>query len=129
MRDRGYTRVLAVARARVVARIREVNATTESHTLAAGTHVHRVVEVASLHIARLRDVLVQRVGDGKGVEDESLAAAIGSQSDHLRAHSVELTTAIEAHVREVAAVTEQSRTIASAARQIERLNTGPACCR
>lgn len=124
MRERGYTRLLAAARARVVERIREVNATTESHTLAAGAHVHRVVEVASHHIARLRDVLVQRVGDGKGAEDESLASAIGSQSDHLRAYSIELTGAIEAHVREVAAVTEQSRSIASAARQIERLNTG-----
>jgi myosin heavy subunit len=105
-------------RERVVARVQQVNQTTETDVLAAGRHVHRVVEVAHRHIARLREVLAGPVGN----EDSDLARAIRSQSDHVRQHTVSVGKAVADHATQVAAVAEQVRSITVAAREIERLN-------
>jgi hypothetical protein len=109
---------LRKARERVVARVRQVNQSTETDVLAAGRHVQRVVEVAHRHIARLRDVLAGPVGN----EDSDLARAIRSQSDHVRQHTASVGTAVAEHATQVAAVAEQVRSITKAAREIERLN-------
>jgi myosin heavy subunit len=109
---------LRKARERVVARVRQVNQTTETDVLAAGRHVQRVVEVAHRHIARLREVLAGPVGN----EDSDLARAIRSQSDHVRQHTASVGTAVAEHATQVAAVAEQVRSITKAAREIERLN-------
>jgi len=106
------------ARDRVVARVREVNKTTETDVLAAGRHVHRVVEVARRNIARLREVLPGPVGN----EDSDLARAIRSQSDHVRQHTTSVTKAVAEHATQVGAVAQQVRSITQAAREIERLN-------
>ncbi|HMG57655.1 MAG TPA: hypothetical protein VK601_29345 [Kofleriaceae bacterium] len=106
------------ARERIVARVREVNQTTETDVLAAGRHVQRVVEVAHRHIARLREVLAGPVGN----EDSDLARAIRSQSDHVRQHTVSVGKAVAEHATQVAAVADQVRSITTAAREIERLN-------
>jgi myosin heavy subunit len=105
-------------RERIMARIHQVNQTTETDVLAAGRHVQRVVEVAHRHIARLRDVLAGPVGD----EDSDLARAIRSQSDHVRQHTASVGKAVAEHATQVAAVAAQVRSITSAAREIERLN-------
>jgi hypothetical protein len=109
---------LRKARERIVARVRQVNQTTETDVLAAGRHVQRVVEVAHRHIAHLRDVLSGPVGN----EDSDLARAIRSQSDHVRQHTASVGTAVAEHQAQVAAVAEQVRSITKAAREIERLN-------
>ena len=109
---------LRKARERIVARVRQVNQTTETDVLAAGRHVQRVVEVAHRHIAHLRDVLAGPVGN----EDSDLARAIRSQSDHVRQHTASVGTAVAEHATQVAAVAEQVRSITKAAREIERLN-------
>jgi len=106
------------ARERIVARVREVNQTTETDVLAAGRHVQRVVEVAHRHIARLREVLAGPVGN----EDSDLARAIRSQSDHVRQHTVSVGKAVAEHATQVAAVAGHVRSITTAAREIERLN-------
>jgi hypothetical protein len=105
-------------RERVIARLRQVNKTTEDDVLGAGRHVQRVVEVAHRHIARLRDVLSGPVGD----EDSDLARAIRSQSDHVRQHASSVGKAVTEHAVQVAAVAVQVRSITAAAREIERLN-------
>jgi len=105
-------------RERIVARVREVNQTTENDVLGAGRHVHRVVEVAHRHIARLREVLAGPVGN----EDSDLARAIRSQSDHVRQHTSSVGTAVAQHATQVAAVAEHVRSISAAAREIDRLN-------
>jgi myosin heavy subunit len=109
---------LRKTRERIVARIRQVNQTTEADVLAAGRHVQRVVEVAHRHIAHLRDVLAGPVGN----EDSDLARAIRSQSDHVRQHTASVGKAVAEHATQVAAVAAQVRSITSAAREIERLN-------
>jgi hypothetical protein len=109
---------LRKARERIVARVQQVNQTTETDVLAAGRHVHRVVEVAHRHIARLREVLAGPVGN----EDSDLARAIRSQSDHVRQHTVSVGKAVTDHATQVGAVAEQVRSITAAAREIERLN-------
>jgi myosin heavy subunit len=109
---------LRKARERIVARVRQVNTTTETDVLAAGRHVHRVVEVAHRHIARLREVLAGPVGN----EDSDLARAIRSQSDHVRQHTSSVGKAVAEHATQVAAVADQVRSITKAAREIERLN-------
>ena len=109
---------LRKARERIVARVRQVNQTTETDVLAAGRHVQRVVEVAHRHIAHLRDVLAGPVGN----EDSDLARAIRSQSDHVRQHTASVGTAVAEHATQVAAVADQVRSITTAAREIERLN-------
>ena len=109
---------LRKARERIVARVRQVNQTTETDVLAAGRHVQRVVEVAHRHIAHLRDVLAGPVGN----EDSDLARAIRSQSDHVRQHTASVGTAVAEHATQVGAVAEQVRLITKAAREIERLN-------
>ena len=109
---------LRKARDRVVARVRQVNQTTENDVLAAGRHVQRVVEVAHRHIAHLRDVLAGPVGN----EDSDLGRAIRSQSDHVRHHTASVGTAVAEHAAQVAVVAEQVRSITKAAREIERLN-------
>ena len=105
-------------RERVLARVRQVNKTTEDDVLAAGRHVHKVVQVAHRHIARLRDVLAGPVGN----EDSDLARAIRDQAEHVRQHSATVSKAVTAHAVQVAAVAEQVRSISAAAREIERLN-------
>ncbi|HET9620927.1 MAG TPA: hypothetical protein VFP84_06165 [Kofleriaceae bacterium] len=109
---------LRKVRERILGRVRQVNKTTEDDVLAAGRHVHKVVEVAHRHIARLRDVLAGPVGN----EDSDLARAIRSQSDHVRQHSASVGKAAAEHAVQVAAVAEQVRSISAAAREIERLN-------
>ncbi len=109
---------LRKTRERVVARVRQVNQTTETDVLAAGRHVHRVVEVAHRHIARLREVLAGPVGN----EDSDLARAIRSQSDHVRQHTASVGKAVAEHAAQVSAVAAQVRSITAAAREIERLN-------
>jgi len=120
MTTRAYTALdrLRRLRERILARVRQVNKTTEDDVLAAGRHVHKVVEVAHRHIARLRDVLAGPVGN----EDSDLARAIRSQSDHVRAHSSSVGRAVAEHAVQVQAVAEQVRSISTAAREIERLN-------
>lgn len=105
-------------RERVVARVRQVNKTTEDDVLAAGRHVQRAVEVAHRHIARLREVLAGPVGN----EDSDLARAIRSQSDHVRQHVANVGKAVAEAATQVSAVAEQVRTISGAAREIDRLN-------
>ena len=105
-------------RERIIARVRQVNKTTEDDVLGAGRHVHRVVEVAHRHIARLRDVLSGPVG----AEDSDLARAIRSQSDHVRQHVTSVGRAVAEHASRVGAVADQVRSITAAAREIERLN-------
>lgn len=105
-------------RGRALARIRQVNQTTQDDTLAAGRHVHRVVDLARGHIARLRDVLAGPVGD----QDSDLARAIRDQADHVRRHGVTIGSAVAEHVEQVGVVAEQVRSITSAAREIDRLN-------
>ena len=105
-------------RERIIARVRQVNKTTEDDVLGAGRHVHRVVEVAHRHIARLRDVLSGPVG----AEDSDLARAIRSQSDHVRQHVTSVGKAVSEHASRVGAVADQVRSITAAAREIERLN-------
>jgi hypothetical protein len=105
-------------RERVLARVRQVNRTTEDDVLGAGRHVQRVVEVAHRHIAHLRDVLAGPVGN----EDSDLARAIRSQSDHVRQHTVSVGKAVGEHATQVSAVADQVRAITAAAREIERLN-------
>ncbi|HET7501966.1 MAG TPA: hypothetical protein VFK02_13205 [Kofleriaceae bacterium] len=105
-------------RDRILARIRQVNKTTEDDVLGAGRHVQRVVEVAHRHIARLRDVLAGPVGN----EDSDLARAIRSQSDHVRQHTSSVGKAVAEHATRVSAVADQVRSITTAAREIERLN-------
>jgi methyl-accepting chemotaxis protein len=109
---------LRKVRARIIARVRQVNKTTEDDVLGAGRHVQRVVEVAHRHIARLRDVLSGPVGN----EDSDLARAIRSQSDHVRQHTSSVGKAVAEHATQVAAVADQVRSITAAAREIERLN-------
>jgi hypothetical protein len=109
---------LGKVRERILARVRQVNKTTEDDVLGAGRHVQRVVDVAHRNIARLRDVLAGPVGN----EDSDLARAIRSQSDHVRHHTVSVGTAVTEHAAQVAAVAEQVRSITKAAREIERLN-------
>jgi hypothetical protein len=105
-------------RERIVARVRQVNNTTETDVLGAGRHVQRVVEVAHHHIARLREVLAGPVGN----EDSDLGRAIRSQSDHVRQHTSSVGKAVAEHATQVAAVAQQVRSITAAAREIERLN-------
>jgi hypothetical protein len=105
-------------RERIVARVRQVNKTTETDVLGAGRHVQHVVEVAHHHIARLREVLAGPVGN----EDSDLGRAIRSQSDHVRQHTSSVGKAVAEHATEVAAVAQQVRSITAAAREIERLN-------
>jgi hypothetical protein len=105
-------------RERIIARVRQVNKTTEDDVLGAGRHLQRVVEVAHRHIAHLRDVLAGPVGN----EDSDLARAIRSQSDHVRHHTSSVGTAVAEHAAQVAAVADQVRSITAAAREIERLN-------
>jgi hypothetical protein len=105
-------------RERIVARLRQVNKTTETDVLGAGRHVQRVVEVAHHHIARLREVLAGPVGK----EDSDLGRAIRSQSDHVRQHTSSVGKAVAEHAVQVAAVAQQVRSITTAAREIERLN-------
>jgi hypothetical protein len=105
-------------RERIVARLRQVNKTTETDVLGAGRHVQRVVEVAHHHIARLREVLSGPVGN----EDSDLGRAIRSQSDHVRQHTSSVGKAVAEHATQVAAVAQQVRSITAAAREIERLN-------
>lgn len=105
-------------RERIIARVRQVNKTTEDDVLSAGRHVQRVVEVAHRHIARLRDVLAGPVG----AEDSDLARAIRSQSDHVRQHASSVGKAVAEHAQRVGAVADQVRSITAAAREIERLN-------
>lgn len=105
-------------RDRVVARIRQINKTTETNVFASGRHIQRVVEVAHHHIARLREVLAGPVGN----EDSDLARAIRSQSDHVRKHTDSVGKAVAEHATQVAAVAEQVRSITAAAREIDRLN-------
>jgi hypothetical protein len=105
-------------RERIVARLRQVNKTTETDVLGAGRHVQRVVEVAHHHIARLREVLAGPVGN----EDSDLGRAIRSQSDHVRQHTSSVGKAVAEHAAQVAAVAQQVRSITTAAREIERLN-------
>lgn len=105
-------------RERILARLRQVNKTTEDDVLGAGRHVQRVVEVAHRHIARLREVLAGPVGN----EDSDLARAIRSQSDHVRHHTVSVGKAVAEHAAQVGAVADQVRSITAAAREIERLN-------
>jgi cell division septum initiation protein DivIVA len=109
---------LRKVRERIIARVRQVNKTTEDDVLGAGRHVQRVVEVAHRHIARLRDVLAGPVGN----EDSDLARAIRSQSDHVRQHTSSVGKAVAEHAIQVAAVADQVRSITAAAREIERLN-------
>jgi cell division septum initiation protein DivIVA len=109
---------LRKVRERIIARVRQVNKTTEDDVLGAGRHVQRVVEVAHRHIARLRDVLAGPVGN----EDSDLARAIRSQSDHVRQHTSSVGKAVGEHATQVAAVADQVRSITAAAREIERLN-------
>jgi hypothetical protein len=120
MTTRAHTALDRVRRVRdrLLARVRQVNKTTEDDVLAAGRHVHKVVEVAHRHIARLRDVLAGPVGN----EDSDLARAIRSQSDHVRQHSSSVGRAVTEHAVQVSAVAEQVRSISTAAREIERLN-------
>jgi hypothetical protein len=105
-------------RERIVARLRQVNKTTETDVLGAGRHVQRVVEVAHHHIARLREVLAGPVGN----EDSDLGRAIRSQSDHVRQHTSSVGKAVAEHATQVGAVAQQVRSITAAAREIERLN-------
>ena len=105
-------------RERIVARLRQVNKTTETDVLGAGRHVQRVVEVAHHHIARLREVLAGPVGN----EDSDLGRAIRSQSDHVRQHTSSVGKAVAEHAAQVGAVALQVRSITAAAREIERLN-------
>jgi lysyl-tRNA synthetase class II len=105
-------------RERIIARVRQVNKTTEEDVLSAGRHVQRVVEVAHHHIARLREVLAGPVGN----EDSDLGRAIRSQSDHVRQHTASVGKAVAEHAAQVAAVAQQVRSITTAAREIERLN-------
>ncbi len=105
-------------RQRALARIRQVNETTQNDTLGAGTHVNNVVGLARRHIARLRDVLAGPVGD----HDSDLARAIRDQADHVRNHGVTIGTAVAEHVAQVGVVAEQVRSITTAAREIDRLN-------
>jgi len=105
-------------RDRVVARIRQVNKTTETDVFASGRHIQRVVEVAHHHIARLREVLAGPVGN----EDSDLARAIRSQSDHVRQHTASVGKAVAEHATQVAGVAVQVRSISAAAREIDRLN-------
>jgi hypothetical protein len=105
-------------RERIIARVRQVNKTTENDVLGAGRHVQRVVEVAHHHIARLREVLAGPVGN----EDSDLGRAIRSQSDHVRQHTSSVGKAVAEHATQVAAVAQQVRSITAAAREIERLN-------
>jgi hypothetical protein len=105
-------------RERIIARVRQVNKTTEDDVLGAGRHTQRVVEVAHRHIARLREVLAGPVGN----EDSDLARAIRSQSDHVRQHTSSVGKAVAEHATQVAAVADQVRSITAAAREIERLN-------
>jgi hypothetical protein len=105
-------------RERIVARVRQVNKSTEEDVLGAGRHLQRVVEVAHHHIARLRDVLAGPVGN----EDSDLGRAIRSQSDHVRQHTSSVGKAVAEHAAQVAAVAQQVRSITAAAREIERLN-------
>ena len=109
---------LRKVRERIIARVRQVNKTTEDDVLGAGRHVQRVVEVAHRHIARLRDVLAGPVGN----EDSDLARAIRSQSDHVRQHTSSVGKAVTEHATQVSAVADQVRSITAAAREIERLN-------
>lgn len=106
------------ARERIVARVREVNKTTEDSVLLAGRHLHNVVEVAHRHIARLREVLAGPVGH----EDSDLARAIRSQSEHVRKHTATVGQVVAEHTQQVASVADQVRSISAAAREIERLN-------
>src|SRR5678816_1457967 len=101
---------LRKVRERILARVRQVNRTTEDDVLSAGRHVQRVVELAHRNIARLRDVLT---GPG-GNEDSDLARAIRSQSDHVRQHTASVGTAVAEHATQVAAVAEQVRSITKA---------------
>jgi predicted nucleic acid-binding Zn-ribbon protein len=105
-------------RDRLLARIRQVNKTTEDDVLGAGRHVQRVVEVAHRNIARLREVLSGPVGN----EDSDLARAIRNQSEHVRQHTTTVSRAVSEHATQVAAVADQVRSINQAAREIERLN-------
>jgi hypothetical protein len=105
-------------RERVLARVRQVNTTTENKVLATGGHVQRVVEVAYRHIATLRGVLSGPVGN----EDSELARAIRTQTAHVRDHASRVSGAVAAQATQVAAVATQVRAITEAAREIERLN-------
>jgi predicted nucleic acid-binding Zn-ribbon protein len=105
-------------RERIVARLRQVNKTTEEDVLGTGRHLQRVVDVAHHHIARLREVLAGPVGN----EDSDLGRAIRSQSEHVRQHTSSVGKAVAEHAVEVAAVAQQVRSITTAAREIERLN-------
>jgi myosin heavy subunit len=109
---------LRKARERIIARVRQVNQTTETDVLAAGRHVQRVVEVAHRNIARLREMLSGPVGD----EDSDLARAIRNQSEHVRQHTSSVGKAVAEHAAQVGAVADQVRSISAAAREIERLN-------
>jgi hypothetical protein len=109
---------LRKVRERIIARVRQVNQTTEDDVLGAGRHVQRVVEVAHRHIARLRDVLAGPVGN----EDSDLSRAIRSQADHVRQHTSSVGKAVTDHATQVGAVADQVRSITAAAREIERLN-------
>ena len=109
---------LRALRERVTARVRQVNATTETQVLATGRHIQRVVEVAQRHIAALCGVLADPVGN----EDSELSRAIGAQTTHVRQHASHVSAAVAAQAAQVAAVAAQVRAISDAAREIDRLN-------
>ena len=112
---------LASLRARMVERLRRVNNTTETETLAAGAALHRLVELGRTHVAAMREVLETKVaGDGA-----QLTRAVAAQGERIRTDLDHVSASLEVHCAEVAAAAASAEQIRAAASAIAHL-TGQA---
>lgn len=113
----GGGEVLGSLRRQVVRRIRDVNATTERETLAAGGALARLVEVGRGHAAEVRRVLDQVVsGDGA-----TLTKAVRELAVRLRRDLDRVASSLHEHCGEVAAASTHADQIAQAAGDIATL--------
>ncbi len=109
--------VIGALRRRLVRRIREVNATTERETLAAGGALARLVEVGRSHAADVRRVLDHVVsGDGA-----TLTKAVRELALRMRTDLDRVSGSLQDHCGEVAAASTHAEQIGVAAGDIASL--------
>ncbi|MBL8626316.1 MAG: methyl-accepting chemotaxis protein [Myxococcales bacterium] len=109
--------LLGALRGRLVRRIKEVNATTERETLAAGGALSHLVDVGRGHAAEVRRVLDHVVsGDGA-----TLTKAVRELAQRMRSDLDRVAGSLQQHCNEVAAASSHAGQIATAAGDIASL--------
>lgn len=113
----GVFEVLATLRARVVERIRSVNARTEQRALAAGRALDRVVDAGRAHL----DTVERALGRHRGGADADLAAAMTRHASLLRTELGDVGVRFQRHCQEVEGAATGAAQITTAANAIGRL--------